>query len=333
MAVLDRPAASSLQIEDYNRGVIKNATQLSAAMSLFSRRRMTKKQQRMSVLATKPIAAFVTGPDTDVGLKPTTSMSWANVYMNAEPIACIVPIAQDLLDDSDYDLWGEIKPELEEAVAAVVDAAIFFGAGAPATWPTAIVTAAVAAGNTVNVGTGVDLAADLNTALGFVEADGFLPDGWFMSMTELATLRGQRDANRQFLFNRAGPSNTGLQNVGPEAGDRRRGRMGYQGDIYNLTSYTSALGLAGFNVSSGNARYVTGDFTQGMLGVRADIQYTMLKEATLYNADGSVMFALAQQDMVALRAVLRVGFVIPNPPTRMNSNNATRYPFSVVRTP
>ena len=109
--------------------------------------------------------------------------------------------------------------------------------------------------------------------------------------------------------------------------------MGYQGDIYNLTSYTSALGLAGFNVSSGNARYVTGDFTQGMLGVRADIQYTMLKEATLYNADGSVMFALAQQDMVALRAVLRVGFVIPNPPTRMNSNNATRYPFSVVRTP
>jgi hypothetical protein len=314
MAVLDRPAASSLQIEDYNRGVIKNATQLSAAMSLFSRRRMTKKQQRMSVLATKPIAAFVTGPDTDVGLKPTTSMSWANVYMNAEPIACIVPIAQDLLDDSDYDLWGEIKPELEEAVAAVVDAAIFFGAGAPGTWPTAIVTAAVAAGNTVNVGTGV-------------------PDGWFMSLTELATLRGQRDANRQFLFNRAGPSNTGLQNVGPEAGDRRRGRMGYQGDIYNLTSYTSALGLSGFTVASGNARYVTGDFTQGMLGVRSDIQYTMLKEATLYNADGSVMFALAQQDMVALRAVLRVGFVIPNPPTRLNMNNATRYPFAVVRTP
>lgn len=333
MATLDRPGVSSLQVEDYNRGIIKNATQMSAAMSLFSRRRMTRKQQRMSVISGKPIAAFVTGPDTDVGLKPTTSMSWANVFMTAEPIAAIVPIAEDVLDDTDYDIWGEVKPELEEAVAAVIDAAIFFGSGAPSTWPPAIVTAAVNAGNTVNVGTGVDLAADLNTALGFVEADGFVPDGWFFNLTELASLRGLRDANRQFLFNRTGPGNTGIQNVGPEGSDRRRARMGYQGDIYNLQAYTSALGLAGFNVSSGNARYITGDFTQGILGVRSDIKYTILREATLYNADGSVMFALAQQDMVALRAVIRVGFQVPNPMTRMNQNNATRYPFSVVRTP
>lgn len=333
MANIDRPGASSLQVEDYNRGILKNATQMSAAMSLFPRRRMTRKQQRMSVISGKPIAAFVTGPDTDVGLKPTTAMSWANVYMTAEPIAAIVPIAEDVLDDTDYDLWGEIKPELEEAVAAVIDAAVFFGSGAPATWPTAIVPGAIAAGNTVNVGTGVDIAADLNTALGFVEADGFVPDGWFFNLTELATLRGLRDANRQFLFNRAGPSNTGVQNVGPESADRKRSRMGYQGDIYNLTAYTSALGLSGFNVTSGNARYVTGDFTQGIIGLRSDITYTVLTEATLYNADGSVMFALAQQDMKALRAVIRIGFQVPNPMTRMNQNNATRYPFAIVRVP
>jgi len=332
LPVVDRADASTLIPEDYARGIIANATQLSAAMSLFSRRRMTRKQQRLSVISAKPTAAFVTGPNTDTGLKATTQMAWANTFLTAEPIAAIIPIAQDVLDDTDYDLWGEIKPELEEAIAAVIDAAVFFGAGAPPSWPTAIVTAAVAAGNTVNVGTGVDLAADLNTVLGLVEADGFIPDGWFFSLAEMASLRGLRDVNRQFLFVGSGPANTGLANAGPELTSRRRGKMGYQGQIYNLDAYTSALGLAGFALTSGNARYVGGDYSQGLIGVRQDITYKILSEATLYNPDGSVMFALAQQDMVALRAVIRVAFQVPNPITRMNATG-TRYPFAVARVP
>lgn len=332
MPTIDRSGASSLIPEDYARGIVKNVTQQSAALSLFSRRRMSRKQTRMSVLATKPIAGFVTGPDSDVGLKPTTSLSWANVYLNAEPIAVIVVMPEDVIDDMDSDPWGQIKPELEEAIAATIDAAVFFGTGAPSTWPTAIVTAAVNAGNTVNAGTGVDIAADLNTAMGFVEADGFVPDGWFFNLTEMATLRGLRDANRQFLFASAGPANNGLQNAGPEA-PLRKPDVGYQGTIYNLPAFTSALGLAGFAGTTGLARYVTGDYDQGMVGLRTDITYKMLTETTLLNPDGSVMINLAQQDAVALRAVMRVGFQVPNPPTRMNPNNGTRYPFAVVRVP
>jgi hypothetical protein len=332
MALVDRTGASSLIREDYARGIIKNATQMSAAMQLFQRRRMSSKQQRMSVIATKPTASFVTGSDTDVGLKALSSMTWESKYLNAEPIAAIVPIAEDLLEDQEYDIWGEVKPELEEAIAATIDAAVFFGTGAPSTWPTAVVTAAVAAGNTVNAGTGVDLAADLNTAMGTVEADGFIPDGWYFALTEMATLRGLRDANRQFLFMRSGPANTGVQNAGLER-DRRRDRMGYQGEIYGLEAYTSALGLSGFASVSGNARYVTGDFDQGIIGVRSDIRYQILREATLFNSDGSVAYALAQQDMVALRVVMRVAFQVPNPPTRMQSVTASRYPFAVVRVP
>jgi hypothetical protein len=194
------------------------------------------------------------------------------------------------------------------------------------------VTAAIAAGNTVNRGTGVDLAADLNNAMAAVEADGFFPDGWFYSLTDQSTLRGLRDANRQFLFSPKGPANTGLANA-DDGTLRRRDRTGYQGDIYGLPAATSALGLTGFNVTSGNARFVTGDFDQGIIGVRSDIRYKMLSEATLYNSDGSVMFALAQQDMVALRAVIRVAFQVKNAVTRMNTNATTRYPFAIVREP
>lgn len=342
MAGIFRSGGSSLIREDYSREIIKNATQISAAMSLLDRRRMTRKTQRMSVLTSKPTASFVTGADTDVGLKAVTSASWADKFMTAEPVATIVPIAEDLLDDSDADIWGEVKPELEEAVAAAIDAAVFFGSGAPASWPTAIVPHAVAAGNTVNAGTGVDLAADMNSAMGAVEADGFYPDGWFFNLAERATLRGLRDANRQFLFSPNGPSNTGLANAGdsgmvsdptePSSTGRRRRDAGLQGQIYSLDAYTSAMGLAGFTVASGNARYLTGDFDQAILGVRQDITFKILTEATLFNADGSVLYALPQSDMVAMRCVIRVGYVMRNAPTRMNSVDATRSPFAVVRT-
>ena len=65
-------------------------------------------------------------------------------YLDAEEIAAIVPIAQAVLDDADYDLWGEIKPQLEEAIALVLDYAVFFGTNKPAGWPTAVIPAAVA---------------------------------------------------------------------------------------------------------------------------------------------------------------------------------------------
>jgi hypothetical protein len=93
------------------------------------------------------------------------------------------------------------------------------------------------------------------------------------------------------------------------------------------------MGLAGFTPTTGNARYVTGDFEQAMLGIRSDMRFKILTEATLYNPDGSVLIQLAQQDAVALRVVMRVGYQIKNPPTRMNTNDATRSPFAIVRVP
>ncbi|MCU0503881.1 MAG: hypothetical protein MUC51_19345 [Anaerolineae bacterium] len=45
---------------------------------------------------------------------------------------------------------------------------------------------------------------------------------------------------------------------------------------------------------------------------------------------GNIIFNLAQQDMVALRAVMRLGFALPNPINRMNQTAATRCAFSVL---
>jgi hypothetical protein len=37
-----------------------------------------------------------------------------------------------------------------------------------------------------------------------------------------------------------------------------------------------------------------------------------------------------QQDMVALRATLRIGWQVPNPINRLNEVEATRYPFAAL---
>src|SRR5262245_34342909 len=304
-------------------------------MRLLSRRRLSRQNQRMSVLTAKPTAAFVTAgtapfDSTGVGLKGVTNMTWQDLTLTAEPIAAIVIIPDHFYEDQAYDLWGEVRSELEEAMAAAVDAAVFFGTGKPTSWPPSISQHAITAGNTAISGTGVDLAADLNNAMGAVEADGFYPNGWFYDLREKATLRGQRDQNKQFLYAMRGPANTGLQNAGDDDEISARIRdVRQQGEIWNLPAYTSAMGMTGFAPGTGKTRYITGDFDKAFLGVRADIRVKMLTEATL--TDGADTWSLAQRDATALRMVMRVAYAVANPVTRLQPTAASRSPFGIMK--
>src|SRR5262247_3838868 len=312
MAIISRAAGvgASLIPEDYSRGIIKNVTQNSAALRLLSRRRMTRQIQRMSVLTAKPTAAFVTAgtapfDSTDVGAKSVSRLTWADLTMTAEPVAVIVIVPDHFYEDQAYDLWGEIRPEVEEAIAAAIDAAVFFGTGAPASWPSSINAHATAAGNVVTAGTGVDLAADLNSAMGAVEGDGFYPSGFFYDLREKATLRGLRDQNRQFLWAPRGPANTGLQNAGDNDQIATRTRdVTQQGEIWGLPAYTSAMGLTGFVPATGSTRYITGDWDMAYIGIRSDIRMDTSNDATI--TDGADTWNLFQRDTTAVRFVTRV---------------------------
>jgi HK97 family phage major capsid protein len=148
--VISRTDAAATIPEEVAAEVTRGAIQQSAALQLFRHVTMSRGQQRIPVVSALPVAYFVNG---DTGLKQTTEVDWTNKYLNAEELAAIVPIPEAVLDDSAFDVWGEIRPLLEEAIGRAVDAAIFFGTNAPSSWPTAIATAAVSAGNTVNRGT------------------------------------------------------------------------------------------------------------------------------------------------------------------------------------
>lgn len=316
------PGVHPLIPEDVSKEIIKAVTHKSAALTMFTKRQMSSAQQRMPVLATKPNAYFVSG---DTGLKQTTTMSWKNKFLDAEEIAVIVPIPEKVLDDTEYDIWAEVKPEIEEAIALALDGAIFFGIGKPASWPDDIEAAAIAAGNTITAGsqTPNDVAKEISAVMATIEADGFDPTGFFMQQSMRATVRDLRATDAagtfkgEFIFN---PAHPGMENTA------------FKGVLYGLPAVASMSSI--FETAdadhANHAKLIAGDFKQAIIGVRQDITYKLLDQSVITDGDGNIIFNLAQQDMVALRVVARFGFQVPNPITRMQPTEGNRYPFGVL---
>jgi HK97 family phage major capsid protein len=177
-SIISRTDADALIPEDIARDVIAAATQESAALALCRRAQLSTKLTRQPVMSALPVAYWVAG---DTGLKQTTEAAWAGIDLIAEEIASIVPIPEAVLDDSSFDVWGELRPAIAEAVAQVLDAAVFGGINKPASWPAAIEPAAIAAGNTVELGTATTaqggVVGDLESTFDQVEADGFQVTG------------------------------------------------------------------------------------------------------------------------------------------------------------
>ena len=80
------------------------------------------------------------------------------------------------------------------------------------------------------------------------------------------------------------------------------------------------------------ALMILGDFKQLVYAVRQDVTYKLLDQATIIDpATKQVVYSLAQQDMVALRAVMRLGWEIPNPVNAFQPDDTKRSPFAVYK--
>ena len=306
--ILSRTNVASLIPEQVSNELLGGLANESAALTMFRQIRMASNQQRMPVLSALPTAYFVTG---DTGLKQTTEAAWANKYLNVEEIAAIAPIPEAVFDDAGFDVWGNVMPLLQNAIARALDAAVFFGVNKPASWPTAIATAAAAAGNTVNRGTATaaqgGLAGDLSAAFASVESDGFDVNGLIANLRYRGLLRDVRDTQGRQLLDA-------------------------NGNVYGVNVQYPMRGLWPAVATTGarNVEAVLGDFSQGILGIRQDITYKVLDQATIQDNTGAVQYNLAQQDMIALRVVFRCAFEVGNTVNYDNGNAATRYPFAVV---
>jgi HK97 family phage major capsid protein len=306
--IISRADVQAAIPEDVAAELTRGAIQESAAMSLFRRRGLSRAQQRVPVLSVLPTAYFVSG---DTGLKQTTEVNWTNKYLNVEELAAIVPVPESVVEDLDFDIWGEVRPLLEEAIGIAVDAAVFFGVNKPASWPTDVVAMAVAAGNVYARGTATaaqgGIAEDLNQTLALLEADGFDPTGAVAVRSMRGRLRGVRGTTGDLL---------------PEVTPT---------EIWGIPVRYPMRGLWPTGLSA--AEVILGDFNDGMFGVRRDYTWKVLDQAVIQDNTGAIIYNLAQQDMVALRVTARYAWQVANVINRDQPTEANRAPFAVLRSP
>lgn len=305
-----RSGAEALIPEQVTKDIVQGVVAQSAALSQFRKLpNMSSNRLSMPVLEMLPMAYWVTG---DTGTKQTTEMSWEKKYIKAEEVAVIVPIPEAVLNDaasSGYDIWGEVRPRVEEAFGKVIDQAIIFGTNKPTEWRDDIVTTAVSAGSSVTPTT--DFFNDVfgeDGVIAKVELSGFVPNGVLSHVGMRGKLRGLVDLTNRPLF------------------------------MQNLTGATSPYSLDGMSIfflqngawDTSLAQLIIGDMSQAVYSIRQDITYKMLTEGVIQDpATGEIVYNLAQNDMVALRVVMRLGWEIPNPINALSPDRASRSPFAV----
>ena len=275
-------------------GVVKE----SKALSMFKRLpNMTSDKTKIRVLDTLPVAYFVDETKNN-GRKNLTKMAWESKYINAAELAVIVPIKENVLNDASIDIWAEVKPRIVEAFGRKIDNAIFNGVDKPADWREGLIPSIVAAGKEVTE-TG-ELYSDINDVMTEVEESGYNVTGLVGGVGLKGKFRMMTDKNGQ-------PLNA------TEIGSLNRAYL--DNGAWNKTLST----------------LIAGDFNQAVYSIRQDITYKVLTEAVIQDpSDGSILYNLAQDDMVALRVVMRLGWEIPNPVNALDETE-TRFPFASLK--
>ena len=279
--------------------IFEGTIRQSKALSMFKRLpNATSDKTKLRVLDSLPVAYFVDETSNN-GRKNITKLAWDKKYINIAELAVIVPIKENLLNDSSIDIWATVRPRVEEAFAKKIDNAMFFGVDKPTDWRAGLVPSITAVGAEVDE-TDNGLYSDINDAMVKVEESGYNVNG-------ILGGTGLKGKFRMMLDTTGQPLNT------TEIGSIRREFM--DNGVWDKTKST----------------LVVGDFSQAVYSIRQDITYKVLTEAVIQDpSDGSILYNLAQDDMVALRVVMRLGWEIPNPVNAENETEA-RFPFASLK--
>ena len=298
MANITRSDADALIEVQVANEIFQGVVTESKALSMFKRLpNMTSDKTKLRVLDSLPIAYFV-DESTNNGRKNLTKMAWDKKYINAAELAVIVPIKENVLNDSSIDIWAEIKPRIVEAFGKKIDNAIFNGVDKPADWRKGLIPSIVEAGKEVSE-TG-ELYSDINDTMVKVEESGYNVTGLVGGVGLKGKFRMMTDKNGQ-------PLNT------TEIGSLTRNYL----DNGAWDKSKSTL--------------IAGDFSQAVYAIRQDITYKVLTEAVIQDpSSGEILYNLAQDDMVALRVVMRLGWEIPNPVTALDETDS-RFPFASLK--
>lgn len=300
MSMITRSNVEAVMEPDVIREIMEGVVTQSKALSMFRRLpNMSSNKTKMRVLDALPMAYWVDA-ETNNGRKQLTKMAWDNKFITAEEIAVIIPIKEDLLDDVDFDLWADCKPRLVEAFGRKIDDAVFTGVDKPKNFRMDLLSSVRNAGATITQGADESLYSAINNAMVKVEESGYNVTGIIGGVDLKGKFRMMLDS-------------TGQPITGTEIGSLPKAYI----DNGSWDKNKSQL--------------IVGDMSQAVYSIRQDITYKVLTEAVIQDpATGNIIYNLAQEDMVALRVVMRLGWEIPNPINALNPDESTRFPFASI---
>ena len=306
--IIDRSAAEALIQEQVQNSIEQDAPQNSIFMQLARRLpNMTSNRTRIPVLDLLPMAYWVNG---DTGYKQTSQQAWDNVFLDAGELAVIVPIPEAVLEDAEFDIMGQVTPRVMEAIGEKVDSACIFDVDRPANWRAGILTTARQAGNNVAPGNTpdyYDLLLGEGGVISKVEESGRMVTAAIAAMGMRAKLRGIRGEDGHPIF---------------------------KSDMQGATQY-ALDGAPMFFPQNGcfdltRAQLIVGDFSRAVYSIRKDVTVKILTEGVIQDpGTKAIVYNLAQQDMIALRVVFRMGWALPNPAIRMDGDR-TGCPFAYL---
>ena len=242
------------------------------------------------------VSVFWTGEGAK---KRSTQPSFDLVNQTLKKLAAIVPMTEEILEDSLIDLNALLGQLFAEAIAKEEDLQFFTGTGSP--WTGLLNNGQL---NQVAQASGDPTQLTADDLLDMIDAT---PTGalngakFYMHRSILSVIRKLKGTDGQYIY----------QNPG----------AGLPATVWNYPLETSDAFPALTDVGTGDAYILFGNLKQGAIfGDKQSIRIKMLDQATVGDTDGTdsgsnaqTAINLAEQDMVALRIVERVGYVVALP--------------------
>lgn len=263
--------------QSYN--IIENLVKESAILRLSKVEVMNTESKKFSVLKNNVAAYWV----EETNRIQTSTPEWEFPTITAKKIAVIIPTTREKNEDTVINVFDTLQEQIVVAFNRAIDEACLFGINTP--FAQSIYGAATANGMKIEVGTNAKLDLDISDVMALVEAKGYDVNGFISSIGFKNSLRKLRDGNGNQLY--------------VEGVDQKQ--------LYSLPIEFCRNG----SWDASKALCIAGNFDYSVVGVRSDISYEVLREATLTTvtmADNSPL-SLAERDMIAIKATMRIGFL------------------------
>jgi HK97 family phage major capsid protein len=265
MTVL-RANAEGLVPVELSQEVIQGVVKGSTVMSLSRIEEMTTSEKKINVL--EGVQAFYVDENEKISNSDAT---FRPVTLRTKKLAVIVPVSNELLNESIVDVFGEIQTQAVEQFYRKFDSVAV----------SQLLAKINASGQKVAEGAvaGQEAFQDVSDVMALVEAHGYDVNGFLTHFGMKNKIRKMKDNNGNSLYV---PS---LQAGTPDQ------------------FYSQPIGYS-FGVDKANTELIAGDFRYSVVGLQGQLKYKLLTEATVNGVN------LAENDLSAIRLILPVAYEI-----------------------